>query len=131
GEDGRALYLLGISEDVTERRQIEEEKLRAEEELRRSAADLARSNEELEQFAYVASHDLQEPLRKIQAFADLLMTSLGPKLDPEALDYLQRILGAASRMRSLIQDLLALSRVTSKARPFVRIDLRDIAREAL
>ena len=131
GEDGEPAYLLGISEDITDRRNAEEATRRAEEELRRSAEDLARSNEELEQFAYVASHDLQEPLRKIQAFADLLLTTSGAALGAEGKDYLQRILGAASRMRTLVQDLLTLSRITSKARPFVPVDLAVVAREAL
>ena len=130
-ENGEPLYLLGISEDITEKREAEEARRRAEEELRRSAADLARSNEELEQFAYVASHDLQEPLRKIQAFSDLLMSAAGPVLGAEGSDYLQRIRGAASRMRTLIQDLLSLSRVTSKARPFVPVELAEIARGTL
>jgi PAS domain S-box-containing protein len=128
---GEPIYLLGISEDITERKLAEEAKLRTEEELRRSAADLARSNAELEQFAYVASHDLQEPLRKIQAFSDLLVTTCGPALGAEGGDYVQRIQSAAGRMRALIQDLLMLSRVTSKARPFVPVDLSAITRETL
>jgi PAS domain S-box-containing protein len=128
-DGGTPIYLLGISEDITEKRQAEEGKLRAEEELRKSAADLVRSNQELEQFAYVASHDLQEPLRKIQAFSDLLLKTCGPALGEEGNDYLQRILGAAGRMRTLIQDLLALSRITSQARPFVKVDLNAIAQE--
>ncbi|MEZ4300677.1 MAG: PAS domain-containing protein [Polyangiaceae bacterium] len=130
-ENGEPIYLLGISEDITERREAEEAKLRAEQELRQSAAELARSNLELEQFAYVASHDLQEPLRKIQAFADLLAKTCGPQLGAEGSDYVQRIQNAAGRMRALIQDLLALSRVTSKGRPFVTVDLATIARETL
>ncbi len=131
GEDGEPLYLLGISEDITDRRNAEEARRRAEEELRRSADDLARSNAELEQFAYVASHDLQEPLRKIQAFSDLLLTTSGEALTSEGKDYLNRILGAANRMRTLVQDLLVLSRVTSKARPFVPVDLAVVAKETL
>lgn len=130
-ENGEPLYLLGISEDITERKLAEEARKRAEDELHRSAADLARSNAELEQFAYVASHDLQEPLRKIQAFSDLLVKSCGESQSPEARDYVQRIQNAAGRMRALIQDLLMLSRVTSKARPFVRVDLAQVARDAL
>jgi PAS domain S-box-containing protein len=131
GDDGEPSHLLGISEDVTERKQAEDARRRAEEELKRSHADLARSNEELEQFAYVASHDLQEPLRKIQAFSDLLLTTCGPALGREGQEYLARILAAANRMRTLVQDLLALSRVTSKARPFIAVDLGVIARETL
>lgn len=130
-ENGEPIYLLGISEDITEKREAEEARRRAEEELQRSASDLARSNEELEQFAYVASHDLQEPLRKIQAFSDLLMAARGPVLGDEGVDYLHRIRGAASRMRTLIQDLLSLSRVTSKARPFAPVELAEIARGTL
>jgi len=130
-DSGQQLYLLGISEDITARKLAEEANLRAEDELLERAAELARSNEELEQFAYVASHDLQEPLRKIQAFGNLLATSCGAALGPEGNDYLERILGAASRMRTLIQDLLVLSRVTSQAGPFVPIDLNEIARGTL
>jgi PAS domain S-box-containing protein len=131
GENGEPLYLLGISEDITEKKQAEEDKRRAEEELAKRAVELARSNEELEQFAYVASHDLQEPLRKIQAFSNLLTMTCGPVLGPEGSDYAARILGAASRMRTLIQDLLALSHVTSQARPFVAVDLEGIAHDTL
>lgn len=130
-EKGQPLYLLGISEDITERKQAEEDKLRAEEELQERATELARSNEELEQFAYVASHDLQEPLRKIQAFGNLLATTSGAALGAESKDYLDRILGATNRMRTLIQDLLALSRVTSQAGPFVPVELATIARGTL
>lgn len=130
-EAGEPLYLLGISEDITERKEAEEARRRAEEDLARNAAELARSNQELEQFAYVASHDLQEPLRKIQAFSDLLAVAGAAALGAEAADYLQRIRGAAGRMRTLIQDLLSLSRVTSKGRPFMPVDLREIARETL
>jgi light-regulated signal transduction histidine kinase (bacteriophytochrome) len=100
---------------------------RAEDALARQAAELARSNAELEQFASVASHDLQEPLRKIQAFGSRVAAA-GDALDPAGKDYLQRMLNAAERMRELIDDLLAFSRVTTKARPFEEVDLTDVAR---
>lgn len=92
--------------------------------------ELERSNKELQDFAYVASHDLQEPLRKIQAFGNLLDEEYGDKLD-EGKDYLERMRSAASRMSVLITDLLAFSRVSSKARPFVDVDLQTIAEEVV
>lgn len=80
--------------------------------------ELERSNRELQDFAFVASHDLQEPLRKIQAFGDRLLTVQGPKFDDQGRDYLHRMHKAAERMHTLINDLLAYSRVTTKAQPF-------------
>jgi two-component system sensor kinase FixL len=106
--------------DITQRK-------RAEKALQSQAEELARSNSELEQFAYVASHDLQEPLRKILAFGDRLTAKCGDKLGAEGSDYLARMRMAASRMQSLIHDLLSLSRVTSRPRPFAPVDLTEIA----
>ena len=82
------------------------------------AQELERSNRELEQFAYVASHDLQEPLRKIRTFGDRLQTRCGEGLDETGLDYLRRMQDAAERMQSLISGLLTLSRVTTKGQSF-------------
>jgi light-regulated signal transduction histidine kinase (bacteriophytochrome) len=96
--------------------------------LLEQADKLSRSNAELEQFAYVASHDLQEPLRKIQAFGDRLKTKYDASLGPEGLDYLTRMQNAAARMQILIQDLLSLSRVASNAKPFTSVDLGDVVR---
>jgi PAS domain S-box-containing protein len=106
-----------ITRDLTDRRRAEE--------------SLKRSNRELEQFASVAAHDLQEPLRKIQAFGDRLQTRCAGKLDGQSTDYLGRMLNSATRMRSLINDLLTFSRVTTKAQPFVRADLGIVAREVI
>ena len=100
-------------------------------ELRAANARLELSNRELEQFAYVASHDLQEPLRKIQAFGDRLKIKAAPQLSDDARDYLARMQSAAGRMQTLINDLLAFSRVTSKAQPFVPVDLGQVAREVV
>lgn len=100
-------------------------------ELADTNTELERSNRELQDFAFVASHDLQEPLRKIQAFGDRLNTKHGPQLNDEARDYLQRMQGAAGRMHTLINDLLTFSRVTTKAQPFVPTDLNQIARDVL
>jgi PAS domain S-box-containing protein len=103
----------------------------AEEQLQVFNEKLQRSNRELQDFAYVASHDLQEPLRKVQTFADRLKTKYAASLDDNGLDYLERMRNAASRMQTLIQDLLSFSRVTTKAQPFVPVDLEQITREVM
>ena len=94
--------------------------------LARQSEELARSNQELEQFAYIASHDLQEPLRKIETFGDRLKQKHGQTLEPQALDYLARMQNAAGRMRLLIQDLLAFSRVTSQSHELTPVSLSEV-----
>jgi PAS domain S-box-containing protein len=121
GADGKPQYVFAFVTDIARRR-------RDEQALREITAELARSNMELEQFAYVASHDLQEPVRKIQSFADLLYSQYHGALDEEGRDLLQRTQSATLRMRTLIQDLLIYARVTSKARPFEPVDLVEVAR---
>jgi PAS domain S-box-containing protein len=101
---------------------------RADDRLRAYATKLERSNRELETFASVASHDLQEPLRKIRAFGDRLVTKHAAALNPEGRDYLARMTSAAARMQELIDNLLTFSRVVTKPEPFVRVDLGEIAR---
>ncbi len=92
--------------------------------------ELQRSNQELQDFAYVASHDLQEPLRKIQAFGNLLEEEHGHALgDGKA--YLDRMRNAATRMRVLIEDLLTFSRVTTQAAPFSQVDLNAVIRQVI
>ncbi|QEL20073.1 sensor histidine kinase [Limnoglobus roseus] len=107
------------------------ERQRAEIELQNSTKRLEESNRELEQFATVASHDLQEPLRKIQAFSDRLSEVSGPVLQGAGQDYLARIVSSAGRMRTLIDDLLSFSRVTRKGQPFVPTNLARIAEEVV
>lgn len=102
---------------------------KAEEELRIFSERLKRSNRELEDFAHIASHDLQEPLRKVRAFGDRLRANLGDKLDDQASDYLQRMQNAATRMQVFISDLLSFSRVSTKAQPFTSVDLAGTVRE--
>ncbi len=101
------------------------------EEETRQREELARSNAELQQFASVASHDLQEPLRKIQAFGNRLKAICGSSLTPQGLDYLERMQNAAMRMQTLIEDLLTFSRITTKALPFVQVNLAQVAQEVL
>ncbi len=105
--------------------------LQTEIERRRDAElELKRSNQELEEFAYVASHDLQEPLRKIQAFGDILEGEYGERLDDGA-EYLKRMQAAASRMSHLIEDLLAFSRVSTRPPVPSKVDLNKVAFEVL
>ncbi len=99
--------------------------------MREYAAELERSNRELQDFANVASHDMQEPLRKILTFSELLQTRYAPDLDERGQDYLQRMDKAATRLHNLINDLLAYSRVTSRAQPFVEVNLNDVVRRVL
>jgi PAS domain S-box-containing protein len=122
--DGSIIGLVGISANISDRKV-------AEEQLRRFASQLESSNSELQNFASVASHDLQEPLRKIQAFSDRLRAKCASSLSEQGLDYLDRMQGAARRMQVLIQDLLKLSRITSRALPFEECDLNEIVRAVL
>lgn len=92
---------------------------------------LERSNRELQDFAYVASHDLQEPLRKIEAFGNRLVSRYGKDLPEDGQMFLDRMQNAANRMRRLINDLLDYSRVTTKAKPFVKVDLKQILTDVL
>jgi signal transduction histidine kinase len=104
---------------------------RSHDELKIYAGKLERSNKELQEFASVASHDLQEPLRKIQAFSDRLRSRCMQTLDDQGRDYLDRIQNAAGRMQTLINDLLTYARVATKARPFVTTDLIAVTREVV
>lgn len=100
-------------------------------ELKQREMALERSNQELSDFAHVASHDLQEPLRKIEAFSDRLLSKCNEDLNDQGKMYLDRIQNASGRMRQLINDLLSFSRVTTKAQPFSKIDLNGIAQEVI
>ena len=123
-DEGTLRGFAKVTRDMTARKA-------ADDRLRAYATKLERSNRELETFAAVASHDLQEPLRKIRTFGDRLATKEGDKLGPEGRDYLERMRSAAARMQDLIENLLSFSRVTTKAQPFTRVDLRSVARDAL
>jgi two-component system, LuxR family, sensor kinase FixL len=94
-------------------------------------SQLEESNRELERFATVASHELQAPLYKIQALGSLLSANYGSLLDDSGRHYLERMEDAAVRMQALIDNLLALSRITSSARPFTAVDLGEAARDVV
>jgi signal transduction histidine kinase len=95
-------------------------------ELKLYSQELKLSNRELEDFAFVASHDLQEPLRKIRAFGDRLQTNYAAILDEKGADYINRMRNGAERMSDLINDLLDFSRITTRGKDFVSVDLNDI-----
>ncbi len=121
---GGKWHALGIIRDVTQKK---EEQTR----LTRYSEDLKRSNEELEQFASIASHDLQEPLRKIISFGDRVRERYADVLDETGKDYLKRMSSAAKRMQSMIDDLLMLSRITTRAQPFKPVNLTNIIKECI
>ncbi len=103
----------------------------AEETLKAFTARLEQSNRELQDFAFVASHDLQEPLRKVTSFGDLLKIKYGKHLPPEGHDYLERMVNAVKRMQTLITDLLSYSNVVTQVQSFRLVDLKQVVREVL
>ena len=124
-------FVVAFIIDITIRKKIEDDIKKKKEELELLTEQLKESNKELENFAYISSHDLQEPLRKIQSFGDRLKSVESANFSEQGKDYLDRILNAASRMQILINDLLAFSRVSTRAQAFSFIDLNTILKEVL
>ncbi len=122
--DGKPDTAMVIAHDVTERKL-------AEEAVKRYASELTRSNQALEEFAFVASHDLQEPLRKIQSFSEQLVKHYAPDLGDEGQDWLERMQRSAERMQQMINDLLIYSRVSTTSNPFAPVDLNQVAEDVV
>ena len=123
-KNGGVIGTFGLSRDITPRKA-------AEEALAKKAEELARSNRELEQFAYVASHDLQEPLRMIASYTQLLARRYQGQLDKDANEFIAYAVEGATRMQVLINDLLAYSRVGTRGKPFSATDCNEVLARAL
>jgi PAS domain S-box-containing protein len=123
-EAGQVIGLVGIGRDITARK-------RAEDERQEMLTRLARSNADLEQFAYVASHDLQEPLRMVASFVGLLKERYQGQLDADADEFIEFAVDGARRMQALINDLLEFSRVSTRGQPFEPTDCNRIFRQTI
>ncbi|MBT3878022.1 MAG: PAS domain S-box protein [Candidatus Scalindua sp.] len=122
--DGNITHYVALKEDITE-------KIQAEELMKHMVEDIQRSNKELEQFAYVASHDLQEPLRMVASYMQLLQRRYKDKLDNDANDFINYAVDGSKRMQALIHDLLAYSRVGSRVKELEPVDTGPVLDRAI
>ena len=125
-ENGRVIGFTKVTRDLTEKKQSEEKLLATWRALEQKNRELERINEELSSFAYISSHDLQEPLRKIRTFSDRILDLEYANLSERGKDYFRRMQGGAARMQKLIQDILAYSRTTTSERKLEVTDLNDL-----
>jgi len=131
GQENEPNYLLGISEDITELRRLRKAREKSREELKARSKELERSNKDLEQFAFVISHDLHEPLRKIKAFGQLLENECKQDLGDDGQFYLSRMVNASERLEILIQSILQLSRASSRPLDFSQLDLKELVQDCV
>jgi PAS domain S-box-containing protein len=122
---GIMVVAIEVTDQVLSRQKIEEVVTERTLELAESNKNLRRSNEDLAQFAYIASHDLQEPARKIKTFSEMLRKTLG-SVDPRSTNYLQKIESSSSRMLTLIRDVLTFSQIARAKQEFIPVDLNNI-----
>jgi len=126
GPEGRARQFRCVAQDLTARRVLEAELQVKNERLALANAELSRKNKELDEFTYVVSHDLQEPLRTLIAFSDFLMRDQGDRLDDAGREYVRYLVEASRRLRALIQDLLSLSRAGKVTADFAVVNLDEV-----
>lgn len=117
--------------NITERKQAELAAQQQSAELKQANAELKRSNESLQQFAHIASHDLQEPLRRIQAFSDLLKAQFADNLSDGETDMIRRIQRSAQRMQMLVKDLLLYSKLSTQREPFTTVSLIPVVEDVI
>lgn len=130
GDDGSVLGFTKVTRDLTEKKQSEEQLRATSVTLEQKNKELERINEELSSFAYISSHDLQEPLRKIQTFSDRIMEMEYANLSEKGKDYFKRMQAGASRMQKLIRDILAYSRTTTSEKKLELTDLNELLNHA-
>lgn len=126
GTDGRLIHSRSVAQDVTARHRLEAELQEKNERLAHANDELSRRNREMDEFTYVVSHDLQEPLRTLIAFSDFLLRDYGDRLDAEGKEFVRYIVDASRRMRALIHDLLHLSRAGKVTADFTRVNLDEL-----